>query len=214
MIKAVLFDFDGVVVDSEKLHMKTFFDLFEKYGINVSQERWYSEFAGTGSRHIIEVLSKELKVKEDINELVERRKHKYEERVQNRELELIPGVVEFLTLIKKKGIKTAVVSGSHRTNVQLALKMFKLEKYFDIIVSGDDLKERKPNPAPFLHAAKLLGVMPCECLGIEDSKAGSQAVVSAKMKLVIIRSPISKDLNGFKAPIIDDFRTFPLEMLQ
>lgn len=212
MIKAILFDFDGVIIQSEKLHMKTFLDLFEKYGINVSEKRWYSEFAGTGSRHIIEVLAKELEAAENIDDLVQERKKKYEERVNAGELELTKGAVDFLKMIRKKGLKSAVVSGSHRTNVQLALKTFKLDKYFDLIVSGDDLKERKPSPVPFLHAAKLLNVKPEECLGIEDSKAGIQSLIAARIKLVIIRSPIS--LNEFNSPIIDDFTKFPLEMLK
>ena len=213
MTKAILFDFDGVIVQSEKLHMKTFLDLFEKYGLKISEEKWFSTFAGTGSRYIIEVLVKELGVNEDVDKLVKIRKEKYEERVKAGELELTAGVVEFLDEIKRRKIKTAIVSGSHRTNVELALKTFSLEKYFDTIVSGDDIKERKPSPEPFLFGARALKVDPKDCIAVEDSKAGCMSVVAAGIKLVIVKSPISKDLKIYKSPIIDDFTKFPMNLL-
>ncbi|MEW6035203.1 MAG: HAD family phosphatase [Candidatus Micrarchaeota archaeon] len=189
MTKAVLFDFDGVIVDSEPLHMKTFLELLAPYGVEVGTERWYREFAGTGSRHIFEVLVKEHGIQEDVDGLVARRKALYESRVRAGALKEMPGVRDFLRLLRERGIKAAIVSGSHRTNVQAALEMLSLGQ-FDLIVSGDDLKERKPEPGPFLFAAKRLGLKPGECLVIEDSISGCVAARRAGMRLVWMKPPV------------------------
>ncbi|NYZ74352.1 HAD family phosphatase [Candidatus Micrarchaeota archaeon] len=212
MIKAVLFDFDGVVVQSERLHMDSFMELLAPFGVKVSEERWYREFAGTGSRSIIKRLAKEYGIREDIGRLVEKRKKLYEDRVRNGELRETRGVKPFLNALRKRGIKAAIVSGSHSSNVSLAISTLGLDGLFDLVVSGDDVDARKPDPGPFLHAAEKLGVKPSECLVIEDSYAGCEAARRARMRLVVVRSPASKGLYGYDA-IIDDFSEFPLEMI-
>src|SRR5512135_1401387 len=105
MIKAVLFDFDGVVVRSEPLHKKTFLELLSPYKVEVSDERWYKEFAGTGSRHIFEVLVKEHGIREDVGSLVERRKRLYESYLRKGALKAMPGVKAFLRALREDGIK-------------------------------------------------------------------------------------------------------------
>jgi HAD superfamily hydrolase (TIGR01509 family) len=152
--------------------------------------RWYREFACTGSRHIFEVLVKEHGIPEDVDSLVERRKAMYESRVRGGALKEMPGVRDFLGLLRERGIKSAIVSGSHRTNVRAALETLSLGP-FDLIVSGDDLKERKPDPGPFLFAAKKLGFQPSDCLVIEDSVSGCGAARRAGMRLVWMKPPIS-----------------------
>lgn len=212
MIRAVLFDFDGVVVQSEALHMRTFLEVLAPYGVKVSEARWYGEFAGTGSRHIFEVLCQEFRVPDDVGSLVERRKKIYEGYVRGGALSETPGIRQFLITLRERGIRAAIVSGSHRSNVELALSMLGLGPYFSLIVSGDDPGKRKPDPGPFLYAAAKLGLRPGECLAIEDSVPGCEAARRAGMRLVAMRSPASKDLYGYDA-MIDDFTEFPLEML-
>jgi beta-phosphoglucomutase len=188
MLECVLFDFDGVVVQSERLHMETFLDLLSPYGVRVDEVRWYREFAGTGSRHIFEVLVKENGINEDVDLLVEKRKKIYEARVRAGELKETPGVRGFLEYLSSVKKKTAIVSGSHRTNVRAALETLGLGK-FDIIVSGDDMSERKPDPAPFLRAAEMLSITPKNCVVIEDSPAGCESARRAGMKLIAMESP-------------------------
>lgn len=212
MLKAVLFDFDGVIVQSEELHMKTFLELLAPYGVSISKERWYREFAGTGSRNIFERLVKEFKIDASVDELVEKRKKLYEGYVRSGALKETPGVREFLQALRAKGIKTAIVSGSHKTNVLAALSYFKLEQYFDLIVSGDDIASRKPEPAPFLHAAKKLGVRPEDCIAIEDSVAGCEAARQAGMRLIVVKSPATAAV-GKCDLTIEDFRNLDLSSL-
>jgi len=193
MIKAVLFDFDGVVVRSEPIHMETFLAILSPYGVDVPAERWYREFAGTGSRHIFEVLVREKGLSLDIDELVSRRKSMYEKRVRAGDLQETKGFRRFAAIARERGIRCAIVSGSHRTNVQAALETLGLSGYFDLIVSGDDLPMRKPDPGPFLHAAKALHAEPGECLVIEDSAAGCMAARQAGMRLVWMRPPVETE---------------------
>jgi HAD superfamily hydrolase (TIGR01509 family) len=207
MIKGVLFDFDGVVVQSEKLHMETFLDSLRDYGVVVSEGRWYKEFAGTGSRHIFEVLTEEYGISEKVDDLIKKRKKIYEDAVKAGRLELTDGIVETLQKLRQKNIKTAIVSGSDRTNVLTALDVFKLGSFFDVIVSGSDIKERKPDPEPFLYAARKLGLEASECIAIEDSISGVNAVIAARMKLVVVISPAKIDAPKGTV-FIDDFRNF------
>ena len=209
IIKGVLFDFDGVVVQSEKLHRRTFLELLKPYGVKVSEERWYNEFAGTGSRHIFEVLVKEHGLQEKVDDLVAKRKKNYENAVRCGRLKKTPGIEKFLRKLKDKKIKTAIVSGSHRTNVQAALEIFGLAKYFDIIISGDELEKRKPDPEPYLHAARKLGLMPKECIAIEDSFSGAKSATAAGMQLIIVKSP-AKIPTKKGIVVIKDFRDFDL----
>lgn len=203
----MLFDFDGVVVQSEPLHMETFLELLKPYGVKVNEKRWYREFAGTGSKHIFEVLVEEFKIPKSVDELVQIRKTNYEKAVRSGRLKLTPGIVEFLEKLRQKKVKTAIVSGSHRTNINVALEMFGLAKFFDVIVSGDALEKRKPDPEPFLYAARKLGIKPEECIAIEDSISGAKSVKAAGMKLIIIRSPVKIPIEGDTIEIAD-FREF------
>jgi HAD superfamily hydrolase (TIGR01509 family) len=190
MISAVLFDFDGVVVQSEPLHMRTFLTMLEPYGVRVGEGRWYREFAGTGSKHIFEVLVREYRLNLDVDALVAKRKRDYEARVRAGELREMPGIRDFVMALKSRKIHAAIVSGSHRTNVQAALETLSMAGLFELIVSGDDIAQRKPDPQPFLHAAQMLGVPPDGCLVIEDSNAGCEAARRAGMKLAWLKPPV------------------------
>jgi HAD superfamily hydrolase (TIGR01509 family) len=187
MVRAVLFDFDGVVVQSEPLHKRTFLELLAPYGVTVPERRWYREFAGTGSRHIFEVLVREHNLGLDVDRLVAERKAVYEARVRAGDLKITPGAREFVMMLKSRGIRAAVVSGSHRTNIQAAFEALGLNGLFDIVISGDDIPERKPHPGPFLRAAKMLGVPPSGCLVIEDSYSGCESAKKAGMLLAWLK---------------------------
>ena len=187
MTKAVLFDFDGVIVLSEQLHMKTFFEILAPHNVNVSEERWYREFAGIGSRRIFLAMMKEYGIDADVEELVEKRRALFIDYAKNGSLKEMPGLRGFLVYLRKKGIKIAIVSGGHRSYIEVLLGMLGLEGFFDIIVTADDIKARKPDPGPFLYAAEKLGIRPEDCLVVEDSYSGCKAAKRAGMKLVWMR---------------------------
>jgi len=211
MIKAVLFDFDGVVVDSEPVHYRTFMQFLKPLGIRVSMKRWYREFAGTGSKNIFTVLLGEVGITDEkiIDEYVEKRKNLYGELVKKGKVKVRKGIKEFLTMLKERRIKTAIVSGGHKENISLALSVAGLDGYFDIVIGSGDYKRRKPEPDAFLTAMKKLNAKENECLAFEDSISGFTAAKRAGIKVVLVRSPAVEYINKKEViKVIKDFRDF------
>jgi HAD superfamily hydrolase (TIGR01509 family) len=124
----------------------------------------------------------------------------------------MPGIRSFLVRLRERGIKTAIVSGSHRSNVELTLSIFDLNRFFDIVVSGDDIKLRKPDPGPFLYAADKLGLDSSECLAIEDSVSGCESARRAGMKLVVIKSPALQSVGKYDL-LVKDFSSKNMEKI-
>ncbi len=211
MIKAVLFDLDGSVVDSEPLHLRSFRECLAPLGIKISRNRHFKEFTGIGSKTIIEMLFREHNVNEDVKEWAEKRKKLYQSYVLRGKLKTIRGVHKFLRFIKRKGIKTAIVSGGHNSNIETALDKLKLRQFFDIIIGTEDVKNRKPDPEGFLLAARKLNVKPTECIVIEDSPAGVQAALSANMQVVCIKSEAPVDLKKCDY-VIENYENFPIQI--
>jgi len=216
MIRAVLFDFDGVIVDSEPVHYMTFMEFIEPLGITVSKERWYKEFAGTGSKNIFTVLLGEAGITDEktIDEYVERRKRAYGELVKKGGVKKKPGIEKFLRLLKERKVKAAVVSGGHPENIRTALSVLGLDNYFELVVGSGDYGRRKPYPDAFLTAAEKLGVKPDECIAIEDSVSGFTSAKNSGMKVILMESPAGRHINKKDAETeIKDFNGFPVELL-
>ncbi len=203
MIKAVLFDFDGVIVKSEDVHRMTFIELM---AMDIPAERWFREFAGTGSRKIFKRLLDEKGQEKDVNGLVDERRDMFNDYVEQGRIPEMPGLTQFLDSLQSKGIKSAIVSGGHRGYIERLIGMLGITDRFAYIVSADDIPHRKPDPEPFLLAARELGVKPDECLVIEDSYSGCQAARAAGMMLVWMRP-----YPGMSAPecdlAVDDFNS-------
>jgi len=215
-MKAFLFDFDGVVIDSEPVHFKTFMDFVRPLGIEVDEERWYREFAGTGSKNIFTVLLGEAGITDEktIDEYVEKRKKIYGELIRKGEVRIKPGINEILELAERRNIRKAVVSGGHRENIITALSVLGLENKFEFILGSGDYERRKPHPDAFLTAAKKMNVAPDECMVFEDSVSGFTAAKNAGMKIILLDSPAIKNIKKEEAlAVIKDFRDFPAELL-
>jgi HAD superfamily hydrolase (TIGR01509 family) len=204
MDRGILFDFDGVIVQSELVHHKSFMELFEKEGIYIDYQEWYKSYAGTGSRSILERIKKDNKLDYDVSEYVLKRKKIYEKCLEKGDLKTTPGIEEFLKILQEKNIPKAIVSGSHRSNVLLGLKVTKMEKYFQVIVSGDDLEKKKPDPEPFLFAARKLGINPQKSVVIEDSVSGAISARGGSFKLVIVKSPALLEIGKYDL-LIENF---------
>ncbi len=209
MIKGILFDFDGVLVDSEPLHCKSFQETLAPLGIKFDEKRWYNEFAGTGSRTILKKLFEEYKLKEDLDFWLKKRKEGFLKYAKQGELRITNGLIEFLDQIKEKQIKTTVSSSGNLDYILVLLKQLRLTKYFNEIISAEDIKNNKPNPEIFLLSAKKLDLSSSECLVVEDSVSGVAAGKAAKMKVVCISSPASV-VCEIK---IKDFTEFPMYLL-
>lgn len=213
MVKAILFDFDGVIVDTEPIHYKTFQETLTQFNIKIDEQRWYREFAGTGSPQIMRTLFKENEIKEDPDKWVDIRRERFWDYIKNNEIPLKKGLTEFLELLKEKGIKRAVASGSREDTVTYILEKNRIIDYFEIVLGRKSVEKIKPDPEIFLLGAKKLGLKPEECLVIEDSFSGITAAKRANIPFVCMESPGSHELKDCSAKI-KDYKEFPLEILE
>lgn len=210
-MRAFLFDFDGVVADSEPLHMETFRETLAPLGIRVDEKRWYKEFAGRGSPYIMEVLLGEAGITDgkEVKGYVDKRRKLFEMRVREGMLTERAGLGRFLEDAEKGGVGIAVVSGGHRENVVSALKMLGMDGRFGLILCREDYVKGKPDPECYLKAAAMLGAKPGECVAFEDSESGCMSAKNAGMKIVLVESRVPpegcdvmmvvKDFAGLKA---------------
>ncbi len=185
-IKAVLFDMDGVLVDSEMYYMKGTLNWMRQLGFQGTFKDVCS-FIGTTNTVTCQMASKMLNERYTAEELYEinNRYFKIDHPIQYDEL-MNEGLVELLEEIRNRGWKCAVCSSSPKVMIDRALSQCGIEHYFDYIVSGEQFTLSKPNPEIYLHAAKELNVLPCECLVIEDSEKGIAAGKNAQMKTIAL----------------------------
>lgn len=184
---AFIFDFDGVVMDTESLHFKAWNKGFEIMGDTLTEAE-YLPLKSTGRKHIVAAFSKKIGreiSEEETLEICQIKDAYFKELCENIDKSLlIKGVEDFLIKLKNENKKIAVAS-SASTTTEL-LKKVGLTKYFDVVADGNLGLPKKPDPAVFLKAAELLGVEKEKCLVFEDSTAGLEAAENAKMQFVAV----------------------------
>lgn len=185
-IKAVLFDMDGVLIDSETFYCDGTYDWMKQLGYTGSEEAIYT-MIGTTMEVTYQILQKLLKDSHSLDEIRQTNETYFKEHPLPYKTILKSGVKELLIALKEKGIKTAVCSSSPKETIQQVLDECQLNAYFDFFVSGDQFVESKPHPEIYLHAAEVLSVQPEECIVIEDSTLGIQAGRNAKMEVIALR---------------------------
>lgn len=194
-LKAVIFDMDGVLVDSNEAHIEAFKRFGSEVGATMTREFFFSAVGMHNSQIMPKWLGNNLTQKQ-IDDFGRRKEAIYREVAVGR-LTPIPGALDLLKGVRALGLKTAVGSSGPRENVQLALKTLQIEGEFDAIVTGSDITHGKPNPEVFLKAAAKLGIDPAECVVIEDAPSGVKAALAAGMKVVAITtSKPAADLQG------------------
>lgn len=202
MIQTVIFDMDGVIVDTEPVHHFAYYQHFNELNIEVSDEM-YRSFTGNSTRNIFQKLKAQFDLQEDVEDLILRKRHLFNEAFDLKEdLYLIEGVEDLIKDLYANGIQLIVASSASNVTINRVFTRFNLHQYFTHIVSGEDFPKSKPHPAIFEHAASL-SIAPKEnCIVIEDSTNGIQAAVSAGIFCVGYDSFHSKDQDLSKANII------------
>lgn len=202
MIQTVIFDMDGVIVDTEPVHHFAYYQHFNELNIEVSDEM-YRSFTGNSTRNIFQKLKTHFDLQEDVEDLILRKRYLFNEAFDLKEdLYLIEGVEDLITDLHTNGIQLIVASSASNVTINRVFTRFNLHRYFTHIVSGEDFPKSKPHPAIFLHAASL-SIAPKEnCIVIEDSTNGIQAAVSAVIFCVGYDSFHSKDQDLSKANVV------------
>lgn len=190
MVKAVIFDLDGVLVSTDMLHYEAWKQLAERLGIHNFTLEDNVRQRGVSRMASLEVLlekSDKVYSEEEKAELAEIKNRIYVESLSKlSEENVLPGAKEVIEFLKKQGIKTAL--GSASKNAPLILKKTGLLPMFDAVSCGLDTTKSKPDPEVFLVAADKLGIVPEHCLVIEDSDAGIEAAKNGKMHALAVGS--------------------------
>lgn len=213
-IKAVIFDMDGVLVNSTKYIWKSFNILLKEEGVHFSDDD-IKKYLGHSLRDDLALWKKEYKIKDYNLEEFSRKAGEMELGFMKKELKDNKNLMELLKLLKKDSIKLAVATSSLRWRAEKILDLLKIKGYFDVIVTAEDVKNHKPSPEIFLEAAKRLKVNPEYCVVIEDAANGIEAAKAGKMKAIAFLTPYHTKQELSKADlIISDFKELNLEKLE
>jgi len=197
-IKAVIFDMDGVIVDSER-----YFPVLEKEWFLSLVGKWTEEdqanITGRSASDIYFVLKKQYGLKIDQN-LFLKQYDEIAKDVYENKCEITRNFLNVADNLRKKNLKIALVSSSPYSWIEMMLKRFGIRDKFDVILSADDVNcEGKPSPAIYLHLAKILNLNPENCIVIEDSKNGIISAKNANMFCIGFRNKINENQDLSKA---------------
>lgn len=214
MIETVIFDLDGVIIDSEPYHFLIEKQLFKEFGAEITDDEHLS-FVGTSSNDMWHKIKVKTDIKYSIEELVNISDENfllYLDKIKD--IKPISGVDELILDLYKSEYQLLIASSSSRKIINSVLQKLNLSKYFSFIVSGAELIHSKPNPEIFHEASKLSNTKPERCLVIEDSENGVKAAKSAKMNCVAYRNLNSGNQNLSLADlVINDFKSFNINIL-
>ena len=179
-IKAVLFDMDGVIFDTEREYLKEWEAIFKKYGYKMKKEIYISVM-GRGRKKVKEIFKEKFGEDLPIDKMYIEKDKMLKKAVENNKVPLKEGALELLEFLKEHGYKIALATSAKRERVKIQVSHAKIENIFDAIVCSEDITNSKPDPEIFLKAAEKVCVNPENCIVIEDSEAGIKAAFNAKM---------------------------------
>ena len=185
MIKAVIFDLDGLLIDSEIILYKIYKEILQQFGHNFSIEEYVQNFSGKTEvknvTNLIDTYNLPWTIDEGLDTVL-----KIENKLLEQGVDLKSGAKELLRYLKDKGFKIAIASSSTKDRALNILKQHNLIEYFDEFVFGHEVKNGKPNPDIFIKACEKISENPEGCLVLEDSEAGIQSAYSANIPVICI----------------------------
>jgi beta-phosphoglucomutase family hydrolase len=184
MLKAVIFDMDGVLIDSEPIHMEAHRRLMNRLGLPFDRD-YYMQFIGSTTDHMWDKMKKDFEITQTPQELMDMSNEFVKEINGINGYPVMEGASEVIKTLHNAGIKLAVASSSGMERILQSLEKLQVAEEFDCIVSGNEVDKPKPEPDIFLEAAKRLNVSPEECIVIEDSFNGMKAAKNADMICVM-----------------------------
>ncbi len=215
MIQTVIFDMDGVIVDTEPVHHFAYNQHFKQLNIEITPEM-YASFTGNSTKNIFEKLKAHFNLKEDVTTLVETKRNLFNDAFDHKEdLYLLEGVEDLIKELHTNGIQLVLASSSAHVTINRIFTRFNLHQYFTHIVSGEDFPKSKPHPAIFQHAAFLSGTPIENCIVIEDSTNGILAAKAAGIYCIGYDSVNSKMQDYSKADkVISHFNELSFEKIR
>ncbi len=214
MLKAVIFDMDGVIIESEPLHYKAYHQMFDEVGIAVSADL-YESLTGKSTINVCKQLKEIFDLEQTPESLAAIKRRHYDFIFENdKTFDLITGVRALIENYHANGLTLVLGSSATMPSIERIFKRFDLNPYFKAKLSGADLKASKPHPEIFIKAAEATGFSPEECIVIEDSTNGIEAALGAGIFCVGYDSFHSKNQDYSRADwVIKDFSEIHFEKI-
>lgn len=183
-LKAILFDHDGTIVDSEYAHYEMWREVLVSYNINLSYQEYVDTYAGipTNTNAITIVKSYSLNIEPE--QLISAKAELTSSYLFQQAFPLMSGALESIKYFHDLGLKVGIVTGAGKEGLNSTLQKHSIAQYISVAISGDDVKNSKPAPDCYLLAAKKLDIAPCYCLAIEDTYNGSISAINAGIKCI------------------------------
>jgi HAD superfamily hydrolase (TIGR01509 family) len=185
LYQALLFDLDGTLAETDSLHLPTWVDALQPYGVEVDEQFYRDRISGRSTAEIVRELLPDL-TDEQGRSIGEAKEASFRERVS--ELEPLPGLVDFVIQGRDLGMRIALVTNAPEENVETILLALKLRDFFDVVVLADEVEAVKPDPAPYRAALEKISVPAEVALAFEDSVSGISSSVAAGIPTVGIAS--------------------------
>lgn len=177
MVKAVIFDLDGTLTDSDKVHFQVFQEIFAGHGIALDKARYKNQISGRQNAAILADFLPQLSAAEG-EAFSEQKEATFRDRAKN-QLTPLPGLLDLLAQLKQQSLPAAVVTNAPTKNANFMLKTLNLDKAFSPVVIADELPRGKPDPLPYQTALDKLGIQAGDAIAFEDSRAGIRSAVGA-----------------------------------
>jgi beta-phosphoglucomutase len=202
MIRGVLWDLDGTLVDSADYHWESWRSAMDAEGLAITHAQFLESFGQRNDRILRTWLGADADPAR-IERIADEKEREYRRLARQRGLTPLPGAADWLARLHAGGWRQAIASSAPRANVDVMLAALKLEPFFEAIVSAEDVTKGKPDPQVFLEAAKKLGAEPSRCVVVEDAAAGVEAARRAGMRSIGVSRTSTLDADLFVRSLAD-----------
>ena len=185
-VAAVIFDMDGVIIDTEGPVQTCCQQAAAEMGLDLDDEFYVSALVGRGWDDCDAALVERFGAGFSLAEFRERFQRLWTRRLDSRGIDIKPGFVELFAFLRSLRISVAVATSTHRADAHVSLRAARIEATFDAFVTGDEVQRGKPDPEIYLTAASMLGLRPSVCIAVEDSSAGVLAATRAGIRTLLI----------------------------
>ena len=199
--EGIIFDFDGLLADSEPYHYRAYNEVFERYGHSLDPDEYWVEWTSKGKGIAGEIERHDLDLGVDPIDLRKQKFEVYSRFCKSGEIKLFADAVRLVELLADKR-KLAIASGSWGYDIRAILKNANAESYFPTILGKESATKEKPHPEIFLNAAKSINLPPEKCLVLEDALKGLSAASQANIPCIIIRNKLNQDIDFSDADLL------------